>query len=339
MGVFIIAEAGVNHNGDIGLAKQLIDVAKQAGCDAVKFQTFRAEKIVTKIAQKAVYQVKNTGRNESQYEMLKKLELSYKEYEVLAQYSKEKNIQFLSTPFDEESADVLEVLGMKIFKIPSGEITNQPLLKHIAQKGKPMIVSTGMCTLDEIQEAVEWIYETGNQNVTLLHCTTNYPASVEEVNLYAMETMQQTFKRPVGYSDHTLGIEVPIAATALGATVIEKHFTLSREMEGPDHAASLEPKELEAMVKGIRNIENALGNGKKEPTLTEQMNRQVARKSIVAKQEILPGEKIQKSHLEMKRPGTGISPKYLDKVIGKVAGVYIPANTLLSWEQIAEKEK
>ena len=319
--VFIIAEAGVNHNGDINLAKKLIDVAKEAGADAVKFQTFKAENLVSKSAKKADYQVENTGNNESQYEMIKKLELSFDDFIELKKYCDEKGIMFLSTPFDDESIEFLNNLGIEIFKIPSGEITNLPYLRKIGKLEKKVILSTGMADLGEIEDALDVLINSGTkkENITVLHANTEYPTPFEDVNLKAMQTISCAFDVDVGYSDHTMGIEVPIAAVAMGAKVIEKHFTLDRNLEGPDHRASLEPDELKAMVSTIRNIEKALGNGIKKPSKSEKKNIEVARKSIVAKRDIKKGEKFSEENLTVKRPGNGISPMRWDEIIGKVA--------------------
>jgi N,N'-diacetyllegionaminate synthase len=336
--VIIIAEAGVNHNGDIQLAKQLIKVAAEAGADYVKFQTFKADKLVSKEAQKANYQSVNIGDGDnSQYNMLKKLELLEEYHFELLDYANENNIKFLSTGFDEESLDFLEKLGVDLYKIPSGEITNYPYLKHIAQKRKPVIISTGMATLGEIDNALDVLKEGGAklEDITVLHCNTDYPTKYEDVNLNAMLTIQQAFKVNIGYSDHTLGIEVPIAAVALGAKVIEKHFTLDRNMPGPDHKASLEPVELIAMVSAIRNIENALsGNGRKEPTKSELLNKSVARKSIHLKESLSSGEIIKASKLEMKRPGDGISPMDLHKVVGLKLNSALEAGVKLQWKHL-----
>lgn len=319
MSVFIIAEAGVNHNGDIAIAKKLIDIAVSSGCNAVKFQTFKADNIVVEHAEKAEYQKINCGASETQLEMLKRLELDRFAHEELMEYCIKKNIMFLSTPFDIESVDLLNNLGIEVFKIPSGEITNKPLIQYIAAKQKPIILSTGMATLGEIEEALDWIEETANVEVTLLHCTSNYPAAKCEVNLCAIQTLKQAFRRKVGYSDHTEGIEIPIAAVAMGAEVIEKHFTLDKSMEGPDHKASLEPNELHRMVEGIRNVELAMGDGRKRPTASEVQTRLVARKSIVAASNIQRGEIITRGMLTVKRPGTGKAPKHIDEIIGQKA--------------------
>jgi len=321
MSVFIIAEAGVNHNGSIELAKKLIDVASEAGADAVKFQTFKADKLVSKKAQKAEYQKETTDRKESQYEMIKKLELDIDTHQELIAYCKEKKIMFLSTPFDHESIELLDEIGLEIFKIPSGEITNLPYLKHIGSLKKKVIISTGMSDIGEIEDALDILVNAGTkkEDITVLHANTMYPTPMVDVNLRAMVTIGKTFNVDYGYSDHTLGIEVPIAAVALGATCIEKHFTLDKTMEGPDHKASLEPDELKAMVKAIRNIEVALGSSIKKPSKSEKPNMQVARKSIVASKPIKKGEKLTEENLIIKRPGNGISPMRWNEIIGTVA--------------------
>ncbi len=317
----IIAEAGVNHNGDIGLAKQLIDVAAEAGADFVKFQTFNANRLVTHAAKKADYQTKNTDCNESQHEMLRRLELTPAMHIELIAHCALRNIGFFSTGFDIESVDLLVSLGQNQFKIPSGEITNLTYLRHIGQLGKPVILSTGMATLGDIEAAIDVLEEAGTprSNLTLLHCTTEYPTPMAEVNLRAMQSIHSAFGVAVGYSDHTQGIEVAIAAVALGATVIEKHFTLDCNMPGPDHKASLEPEELKAMVSAIRNIEVALGDGIKRLTPSEAKNKPVARKSLVASKAIKAGELFSAQNVTAKRPGTGISPMRWDEVIGCVA--------------------
>jgi len=318
---FIIAEAGVNHNGDITLAKKLIDVACMAGADAVKFQTFKATNVVSKYAQKADYQKETTNKSESQFEMIKKLELNEKIHNELISYCHSKNILFLSTPFDIESIDLLNKLGMKIFKIPSGEITNLPYLRHIGALGKEIILSTGMADLGEVEDALDILIASGTpkENITILHATTEYPCPIEEVNLRAMQTISEAFKIRVGYSDHTNGIEVPIAAVAMGAVVIEKHFTLDNTMEGPDHKASLEPEELIKMVKAIRNIEKSLGSGIKKPSASEVKNIIIARKSIVASCRIRKGEMLTSDNITIKRPGNGINPMRFDEIIGSIA--------------------
>ena len=315
---FVIAEAGVNHNGDLDIAKKLIDKAVEAGADAVKFQTFKAEELVTKEAPKAQYQKITTGDG-NQYEMLKKLELSESDYAVLKKYCEKKGILFLSTPFDFESVDILEKLDIPLYKVSSGDLTNLPLLKYIAKKHKPIILSTGMANLAEVEEAVHAIYEEGNEQIVLLHCTSNYPTAYEDVNLKAMLTLKEAFKLTVGYSDHTTGIEVPIAAVALGASVIEKHFTLDRNMPGPDHRASLEPDELKCMIDSIRNIEKAMGDGIKRCREVEEKSKFVSRKSVVARKNISKGQVITKDMLAYKRPCIGLEPKYTQFVLGKIA--------------------
>ncbi|MBA7566515.1 N,N'-diacetyllegionaminic acid synthase [subsurface metagenome] len=313
--VFIIAEAGVNHNGSLDLAYQLIDVAKDAGADAVKFQTFKAENVVSRLADKAEYQKKATGSDKSQLEMIKKLEISFEDFVKLKKYCDKKEIMFLSTPFDHQSIDFLYDL-VDIYKIPSGEIINYSYLKHIAAKNKPIIMSTGMANLGEVEEAINTIriFNSGAQ-ISLLHCTTNYPTPYEEVILKAMQTLAAAFKLPVGYSDHTLGIEVPVAAVAMGAKIIEKHFTLDKNLPGPDHKASLEPDELKEMVKAIRNIEMALGDGIKKPNKSEIEIMKVARRSLIATRDIRAGEIIKESDMAIKRPGTGILPKFKEIVM------------------------
>ena len=319
--VFIIAEAGVNHNGSIEIAKKLIDVAAEAGADAVKFQTFKADKLVSKTAQKAEYQKQTTDASESQYAMIKKLELDEEAHHELIEHCRLRNIRFLSTPFDLESISLLDSLGMEIFKIPSGEITNLPYLRKIGSLNKQVVLSTGMADLAEVEDALNVLTGAGTpkEKITILHATTEYPCPLDEVNLRAMETIRSAFDVAVGYSDHTKGIEIPIAAAAMGASVIEKHFTLDRMMEGPDHKASLEPDELISMVRAIRNIEKALGDGIKRPTPSEAKNLSVARKSIVAAADIREGELFTETNLTVKRPGNGISPMRWDAVIGTPA--------------------
>ena len=317
--VIIIAEAGVNHNGNLETAKKMVDVAKDAGVDYIKFQTFISEKLVSVNTQMAEYQEKNTGKKETQLSMLKKLELSQKEFEDLKLYCEKKEIGFLSTPFDLESIDFLNKLGMDFYKIPSGEITNYPYLVKIAKTGADVVMSTGMCEIWEIEEAIKVLKENGTKNITLLHCNTEYPTPFQDVNLRAMDILAELFRVPVGYSDHTVGIEIPIAAVARGAKVIEKHFTLDKKMEGPDHKASLEPKELKDMVEAIRNIEKALGSGEKKPSESEKKNISIARKSIVAATKIGKGEKFTEENLTVKRPGDGLSPMLWEKIIGKSA--------------------
>jgi len=331
---FIIAEAGVNHNGDINLAKQLINAAVEAGADAVKFQTFHADNVVTRDAEKAEYQKSTTSSDESQYDMIKKLELPDDAFRELSDYANDKGIIFLSTPFDEESVDLLDDIGVPAFKIPSGEITNFPLLKKIAEKHRPIILSTGMATLGEVEEAFLYLKEMGSKDVILLHCTTSYPAPFDSVNLRAMNTLRCAFKVPVGYSDHTEGITIPIAAVAMGARVIEKHFTIDRTLQGPDHQASIEPHELMAMVKGIRDVERALGDGMKKPTPEEEVIKKIARKSIVAKYDIKKGERLTEDILTIKRPGTGIEPKFLNYIIGKRVNTEIKQDEPLYLDQL-----
>lgn len=319
--VFIIAEAGVNHNGDMGLARELIHAAAEAGADAVKFQTFTAERLASQKAPKAHYQLQQTDTSESQFQMLKKLELPYKEHQSLKELCAKLNIEFLSTPFDVVAADFLFDLGVKRFKIPSGEITNYPYLRHIARKGLPMIFSTGMATLKEAHDCLDVLETNGvkREDVTVLHCNTEYPTPFHDVNLRAMETIRTELGVNVGYSDHTAGIEVSLAAAALGATLIEKHFTMSRNLPGPDHKASLEPHELIQMVKGIRNISLALGSSIKAPTNSELKNIHIARKSIVALKPIKKGDVFSEENLTTKRPGNGISPMRWLELLGKKA--------------------
>ena len=319
--IFIIAEAGVNHNGSIQTAKKMIDAAIKTGADAIKFQTFKAEQLVTGFAPKAEYQKKTTGRNESQFEMLRKLEFGMNEHKQLFDYCRQKSIIFLSSPFDLESIDLLRKLGLTIFKVPSGEITNLPYLRKIGGLKKRVLISTGMSDMKEIDDALNILVKAGTKkkDITVLHCNTEYPTPVEDVNLLALQMIKNAFQVRVGYSDHTTGIEIPVAAVALGAEVIEKHFTLDKKMKGPDHKASLEPYEFGTMVKAIRNIERALGNKKKVPTKSELKNRPIARKSIVATHGIKKGEQFTEKNLTVKRPGTGISPMKWDRVIGKTA--------------------
>ena len=318
MGVYIIAEAGVNHNGSFKLACKLVDAAKAAGVDCIKFQTFKSEKLVSHDAQKADYQKSSTGEG-SQIDMLKKLELSYDEFIHLKNYCDMVGITFLSTPFDFDSIDFLNSIKMPFWKIPSGEITNYPYLVSLAKTRKPVVMSTGMCDLEEIREAIEVLIDNGVTDIKLLHCNTEYPTPFEDVNLKAIQTIRDIFGYEVGYSDHTKGIEIPIAAVAMGASIIEKHFTLDRTMEGPDHKASIEPDELSLMVKSIRNIEKALGNGCKKPSESEKKNKLVVRKSIVAKKSIKQGEVLTAENITVKRPGTGISPMKWNEVIGTIA--------------------
>ena len=320
--VLIIAEAGVNHNGSLDIAKRLVDEAADAGVDIVKFQTFKAEKLVSKSAKQAEYQQRNTGKtDDSQYSMLKKLELSPLQHEELIDYCREKGIRFFSTAFDMDSIEYLHSLNLGLWKIPSGEITNYPYLRKIAQYGEPVILSTGMCELSDIEAAIQVLLSYGLQKkqITVLHCNTEYPTPMRDVNLKAMLESERKFGVAVGYSDHTEGIEVPIAAVALGATVIEKHFTLDKNMNGPDHKASLEPQDLRAMVKAIRNIEQALGSGHKVISASERKNIEVARKSIVAACPIRKGDLLTDENLTVMRPGNGISPMRWEEVIGTYA--------------------
>ena len=319
--VQIIAEIGVNHNGDINLAKKLIDEAKNAGADSVKFQTFKAESLVTKKLKKTNYQNLNDKRDESQYSMLKRLELTLDMHKEIISYCKKRKIEFLSSGFDIESLDLLSDLGQKKFKIPSGEITNLPYLKHIAKIANSIILSTGMSNLNEIRDAIDILEKNGviRKKMTILHCTSEYPAPFNEVNLLSMNTIKKEFDVSIGYSDHTKNIEVAIAAVALGANIIEKHFTLKKELPGPDHRASLEPNEFKNMVDAIRNIEAAMGLANKKPTKSENKNKLLIRKSIVAKKTIKLGETLNVSNVTIKRPGTGISPMQLNKILGRKA--------------------
>ncbi len=316
--VFIIAEAGVNHNGSMALARKLVDAAAAAGADAVKFQTFRTASLVRRDAPKATYQKTTTAADESQFDMIRKLELDEGAHRELMDHCRRHNILFLSSPFDLKSIELLDSLGVEIFKIPSGEITNLPYLRRIGQLNKRTILSTGMADLAEVAAALHILTGSGTppSQTTLLHCNTEYPTPMEDVNLRAMATLKKTFGMPVGYSDHTLGIEISIAAVALGASVIEKHFTLDRNMEGPDHKASLEPEELKAMVIAIRNVAKALGDGIKRPSPSEEKNMPIARKSIVAARPIRCGEMLTEENLAAKRPATGINPMQWDKILG-----------------------
>ena len=319
MKTLIIAEAGVNHNGDFELAKKLIDKAVEGGADIVKFQTCKAENVISRYADKAEYQKVTTGEADSQLEMVRKLMLTYEEYGKLKEYCDEKGIEFLSTAFDLPSVDYLHSIGMRRWKIPSGEITNLPLLIKIAKLHEPIIMSTGMSELSEVADAVKVLKDNGAQDITLLHCTTEYPAPYEDVNLKAMDTMREAFGLPVGYSDHTKGLEIPVAAVAMGACVIEKHFTLDRNMEGPDHKASIEPDELKSMVDQIRHVEVAIGNGEKKVSASEQKNQDIARKSIIAKTAIKAGDVFTEDNVTTKRPGSGINPMRWFDLLGKTA--------------------
>ena len=329
---YIIAEAGVNHNGSLELARRLIDAAAFAGADAVKFQTFKAEKIISKSAPKAEYQEKTTDATESQLEMVKRLELNDNMHKELFSYCQKKKVQFLSSAFDIESVEFLHKLGLETLKIPSGEITNLPYLRHIGKYNKNIILSTGMANLGEVEDAIELLTNAGTEleKITILHCNSEYPSPYEDVNLRAMQTIKAAFPGiKVGYSDHTKGIEIPIAAVAMGASIIEKHFTLDRNLPGPDHKASIVPDELDAMIKSIRNIEKALGDGYKRPSDSEGRNRQIVRKSIVAARTIKKGEFFSWGNLTVKRPGTGISPMRWDEVIGTPAAKDYEADELI----------
>lgn len=327
----IIAEAGVNHNGDINLAKDLIDIAASSGADMIKFQTFKAKSLASNKAKKARYQIKNTSENESQIEMLNQLELSKEAHHELIDYCKLKKIDFFSSAFDIESLNLLKSLGLNYFKIPSGEITNLPYLKLVGSFGKPIIMSTGMATIDEIEEAMKILKLSGTskKDITILHCNTEYPTPMSDVNLKAMITIRDFFKVNVGYSDHTLGGEIAIAAVALGAKVIEKHFTIDRNLKGPDHKASLEPQELNQMIRSIRNIEKAIGDGFKRPSNSEIKNKLIVRKSLVASKFIKAGELFSEDNITSKRPGTGISPMDLNNIIGKSAKKNFEADDLI----------
>jgi len=333
---FIIAEAGVNHNGNIAIAKKMVEIAAKSGADAVKFQTFKAEGVVTKNTDIAPYAKKNIGRNVKQYDMIKKLELSYDDFKKLKKYCDKKNIIFLSTPHSLDAVDFLNKL-VPAYKFGSGDLTNIPALKHAAKKGKPMILGTGMATLTEVKNAIKAIKETGNKKIIALHCTTNYPCSIEEVNLRAMITMQKKLDCLIGYSDHAMGITIPIMATTLGAVIIEKHFTLDRKMKGPDHKASLEPEELKQMIVEIRNVEKALGSNKKKPTVSEKKIMKLVRKSIVATKDIKQGTFIKKNMLTFKRPGTGIQPSEIDKIIRKKTKKLIKKDEILNYDMVKMK--
>jgi N,N'-diacetyllegionaminate synthase len=329
----IIAEAGINHNGDMITAKKLIDSASESGADLVKFQTFKTELGITKNAGKAQYQLNTTDSSESQFNMIKLLELSYSNFIELSTYCEIKKIGFFSTAFDLPSIDFLNNLGLKKFKIPSGEITNLPYLRYIGSFGKPIIMSTGMATLSEIEAALDILVKAGTtrEQITVLHCNTEYPTPIDDVNLAAMLTIRDKLGVKVGYSDHTLGIEIPIAAVAMGATIIEKHFTLDRNMSGPDHGASLEPGDLKDMVKAIRNIEKAMGDGVKQPSPSESKNIPIARKSLVAITTIKTGELFTEDNLAVKRPGTGISPMHWDEALTHTAQRDFEPDELIEW--------
>jgi N-acetylneuraminate synthase/N,N'-diacetyllegionaminate synthase len=328
--VFIIAEAGVNHNGSLKRAKRMVDIAKAVGADAVKFQTYITEEMLAPYAPKADYQ-KKTAPGRSQFEMIKALELSQSDFKELFNYCRKKRIMFLSTPFDNQSADFLNKLGVPAFKISSGELTNIPFLLRIANFLKPIVLSTGMATIEEIKEAAKIIYSTGNKKLILLHCTSNYPTAFADVNLKAMPALAEKFGVMVGYSDHTPGIEIPVAAAALGARIIEKHFTLDRSMAGPDQQASLEPEEFRRMVSAVRNVEKSMGNGRKKPGKSERRVALVARKSIMAAADFIKGTRLSPEMLAVKRPGTGIEPKYISKIIGRKIKKDIKKDQLIKW--------
>ncbi|MBI3456368.1 MAG: N-acetylneuraminate synthase [Candidatus Rokubacteria bacterium] len=331
---FLIAEAGVNHNGDVALAKRLIEAAAEAGADAVKFQTFRSERLVSPTARKAAYQAAATGAQESQLDMIRRLELPAEAYSDLKRHCEARGVLFLSTPFDEESADLLDTLGVAAFKIPSGEVTNPVLLAHVGRKGKPVILSTGMSTLEEVAAAVATLRQAGAQGIAVLHCVSSYPADPADANLRAMATLAEACHVPVGYSDHTPGIEVALAAAALGACVIEKHLTLDRTLPGPDHRASLEPAQFSALVRGVRIIESALGDGRKRPRPSEADTAAVARRSLVAARDLPAGATLTEDALAILRPGTGLAPSLRARVVGRRAKVAIPAGTPLTWEMV-----
>lgn len=328
---FFIAEAGVNHNGDMKIALQLIDAAVEAGADAVKFQSFRPSLVVSSNAPKAEYQIAQTDESESQLEMLEKLALSESDHEMLVAYCSRKGIQFLSTPFDVQSLNLLERFDLPAYKIPSGEITNEPFLSSVARTGKPIILSTGMSTLREVQQAVEILRNEGCSQLVVLHCVSNYPAQPEDINLSAMDTMRRELDIPVGFSDHTLGIEIALAAVARGSAVIEKHFTLDRSMSGPDHAASLQPDELQEMVAKARIIESALGTGEKLPVSSEKEVAAMARRSLFSTETIRKGETIETRHISAKRPGDGIPPNRISEVVGRPARIEIEPETKIDW--------
>jgi N,N'-diacetyllegionaminate synthase len=332
--VFVIAEAGVNHNGDLDLARQLIDAAVQAGADAIKFQTFSAETLVTAAAPKADYQRQTTNEEESQLEMLRRLELPRPVHRELQLYCHQRGIMFLSTPFDESAVDFLDQLGVPAFKISSGDITNIPLLEHIARKGKPILLSTGMSDMNEVRKAVQMVRDAGHEELVLLQCVSNYPADPADVNLRAMQTMATEFGVRVGYSDHTAGIEVALAAVALGACVIEKHFTLDRSLAGPDHQASLEPNEFAAMIEGIRKVEAALGDGRKARAESEADTMRVARRSLTAARDIPAGTILTRDLIAIQRPGSGLSPALLPSLVGRRVCVDVSAGSLISFEML-----
>ena len=332
---YVIAEAGVNHNGSLERALELVDCAAQAGADAVKFQTFRASRLVTAQAAQADYQRQNMGQELSQLDMLSQLELSLEDHRALVERCRKRRIEFISTPFDIESADLLVDLQVAVFKIASGEITNLPLLEHVARLGRPLIVSTGMCRLGEVEEAVQTLEAAGNNDLALLHCVSNYPADPQDVNLRAMQTLQTAFGKPVGYSDHTLGLEVALGSVALGACILEKHFTLDRTLPGPDHRASLEPDELRQLVQGVRAVEAALGDGRKQPAACELNTAAVARKSLVVATTIPAGTPLTENLIAIKRPGTGLPPAMKPHLLNRCTTEDLPEGHLLQWEDVA----
>jgi N,N'-diacetyllegionaminate synthase len=332
--VFVIAEAGVNHNGDMAMARGLIDAAADAGADAVKFQTFRTDSLVSGAAPKARYQVETTGGDESQRAMLARLELGPAAHAELREHADRRGLVFFSTPFDEASADVLDGLGVELFKVPSGEVTNGPLLRHVAAKRRPVILSTGMCTLDEVAVTVATLREAGDPPLVILHCVSAYPAPVKDTNLRAMATLRARFGCPVGLSDHSLGLPIALAAVALGASVLEKHLTLDRTLPGPDHRASLEPAEFAALVRGVRAVESALGDGDKRPMPSELDTRAVARRSLVAARALSAGHLLGAGDVTVKRPGTGLAPDQLDRVLGRRLARPVSADALLDWSML-----
>jgi N,N'-diacetyllegionaminate synthase len=331
----VVAEAGVNHNGSLEMALRLVDAAADADADIVKFQTFKAEEVVSPLAPKADYQVQTTGGGESQLDMIRKLELPGEAFRNIQDHCRRRGIVFLSTPFDHASADLLEQMGVAAYKVPSGEITNPVLLAHIARKGKPLIVSTGMSTLEEVATAIDAIHAAGNRQLVLLHCVSHYPAAPASVNLLAMKTLEERFEVPVGYSDHTQGISIALAAVALGACVIEKHLTLDRTLPGPDHQASLVPRELAAMVKGIRDVQAALGDGVKRPVAEELSIAAVARRSLVAATDLRAGTRLTGSMVAIRRPGTGLPPSELGRILGRQLRQDVAAGSLFTWEMLA----
>lgn len=335
--VFVVAEAGVNHNGDMALARRLVDAAAEAGADAVKFQTFSTDALVSREAPKAGYQVETTGAAESQRDMLARLELRPEQHAELQQQCGKRGLVFFSAPFDEQAADALESLDVPLFKIPSGEITNLPLLRHVAAKRRPLILSTGMATLDEVGTAVAAIRAAGDPPLAILHCLSAYPAPAAEMNLRAMDTLRDRFGVPVGLSDHTLGIEVAVAAVARGAQIIEKHLTVDKTLPGPDHRASLDPVEFAALVRAIRSVESALGDGEKRPMPSEMDTRRVARKSLVAARAIRAGQRLTVDMVASKRPGTGIAPGDLDRALGRAVKRDLAADQVIGWEDLGER--